>query len=105
MCNDTVDYIGETGREVRLRFNEHFNSIKNCTKETDPSKPLALHFREKHVNLVHKNMNVPISIEILSRPKDYVDRKLSESIFIRKLKPKLNQQKSSWRILPIRSEL
>ena len=88
-CEDGESfYIGETRRSVRLRFNEHLRDAKNKREET----PFGSHQGHHDVQLNSSNL----SLKILHKAKDGPDRKIWESIFIKKLRPTLNTQTSSW---------
>ena len=91
ICQDT--YIGETKRLVRLRFNEHLRDAKNKTIDT----PLGDHMRNQHhdVNITVSSLN----IRILRHCKDVASLKITESKCIRDMKPKLNTQRSSWKLI------
>lgn len=90
-------YIGESKRPIRLRFNEHLRSAINETKLT----PIGDHFASCHQDLSkdEKIKSPPLKVKILTRAKDHPDRKIAESMYIRNVRPKLNDNMSSWRIL------
>ena len=97
MCtsgSDSVTYVGECKRPIRLRFNEHVLAAKNHSIDT----PFGDHFRECHVTETLPDH--PLSVTILHRAKDHPNRKIMESLYIRQLKPVLNRNISSWFILP-----
>ena len=89
----TAEYVGETKRPIRLRFNEHFRDINNKKDDT----PMGDHFSKTHpdVGLTPS----PIEAKALYRARDHQDRKIAESIFIRDRRPKLNSNVSSWLIM------
>ena len=87
-------YIGETKRPLRLRFNEHIRDAVNRTQET----PMGDHFLEHHPSHP-QNSGIPLNIQILYRAKDHPDRKIAESVFIKKRRPQLNRNSTSWPIL------
>ena len=91
ICGDR--YIGESKRPVRLRFNEHVRSMLNGTEYT----ALGDHFRQKHIG-VSKNKSL-LAVRILRRTLDHPDRKISESLYIRDMKPSMNENTTSWPIL------
>ena len=88
-----MEYIGETKRPLRLRFNEHLRDMTSQKQDT----PLGDHFRTCHPqttgNLTH------IDVEVLYRARDHPDRKIAESLLIRQLDPRLNSNVSSWPIM------
>ena len=88
-------YIGETKRPLRLRFNEHVRDMTNRTPDT----PLGDHFTEKHGDSIVDGTSAPLKIKILYKSKDHPDRKIAESLLIRKNRPELNSNVSSWPIL------
>ena len=87
------DYIGETKRPVRLRFNEHVRDAHNGTEGT----PSGDHFKEHHS--IARGSSTPLAMQILYRSRDHPDRKIAESLFIKKNRPVLNSNLSSWPIL------
>ena len=87
-------YIGETKRPLRLRFNEHVRDMLNTTQDT----PMGDHFREQHANLTHST-NIPLKVKVIYKSKDHPDRKIAESLMIRKNRPQLNSNVSSWPVL------
>ena len=89
----TVKYIDETNRPVRLRFNEHLRDTFNGAQDT----PMGNHFRESHLPL--ERGTVPLKISILYRSRDHPDRKIAESLLIQSNRPQLNSNLSSWPIL------
>ena len=87
-------YIGETKRPLRLRFNEHVRDMLNKTQDS----PMGDHFREHHGEVTHGS-SIPLKIKVLYKSKDHPDRKIVESLIIRKNRPQLNSNVSSWPIL------
>lgn len=92
LCQDT-NYVGETKRPVRLRFNEHLRDAKNKTRDT----PFGDHMHHRHpeANITASTLN----LIILRRCKDVASLKITESTCIRDLSPKLNTQTSSWKLI------
>lgn len=88
-----VHYIGETKRPVRLRFNEHIRDAHNLTEGT----PMGDHFKEQHSQ--DDVPSIPLDICILYRARDHPDRKIAESLLIKRNLPYLNSNMSSWPIL------
>ena len=91
LCGDS--YIGESKRPVRLRFNEHVRSMLGATEYT----PLGDHFRNKHPGINREKSM--LGVQILRRTLDHPDRKITESLYIRDRKPKMNENMMSWPIL------
>ena len=88
-------YIGETKRPLRLRFNEHVRDMINRTPDT----PMGDHFTEKHSNSFVHGSSIPLKIKMMYKSKDHPDRKIAESLLIKKYRPELNSRISSWPIL------
>ena len=87
-------YIGETKRPMRIRFNEHVRDVINKTPDT----PMGDHFTEKHNDSVHGS-SVPLEVKIMFKSKDHPDRKIAESLLIKRNRPELNSNVTSWPIL------
>ena len=88
-----LSYVGETGRMVRLRYNEHLADARHQRLE----KPWGGHFADKHPDITASPDNMKIAI--LQRVQDIVERKIAETIHLRRLRPSLNAQSSSWAVL------
>ena len=91
LCNQT--YIGETGRPVRLRYNEHFRDAINARGDS----PWGDHFRERHPQCRPEPSHM--KVKIMQFCDDHRDRKIAESLWIRQLRPALNTNIASWAIL------
>ena len=89
-----ISYIGETKRALRERFMEHIRDATHKTKNT----PLGEHTRTHHPT--EKITNTTFSLEIICTCKDVAELKITESIEIRKHRPSLNTQTSSWKLIP-----
>ena len=82
-------------RPVRLRYNEHRRNAINKTINT----PFGDHFlNENHSDDTFTDSDF-LSLKILYRAQDHPDRKIAESIMIRRVTPSLNTQGSSWPIM------
>ena len=88
----TEFYIGESTRPIRYRFNEHLSD----GRLRKPDTPLGEHIADAHFNADTSAINSGFNVEILGRGRDSAELKITESIYIRKLKPTLNSMKSSW---------
>ena len=88
-------YIGETKRPLRLRFNEHVRDAVNRTPDT----PMGDHFEDKHSSSVVSRSSIPLKVKVIYKARDHPDRKIAESLLIKKNRPKLNSTVSSWPIL------
>ena len=92
-----ASYVGESKRPLRLRYNEHFRCAVNETRLT----PIGDHFESCHgdISKAEKVADPPLIVKVLKKAKDHPDRKIAESMCIRDLKPRLNDNMSSWRII------
>ena len=83
-CSCDEFYIGETDRIAEIRWHEHDTPSANHNQHSDPAKHLV-------ANPTHR-----FSWKVMtSAPRNYHRRKILESYFIAKLKPKINIQISS----------
>ena len=89
-CGDT--YIGETSRPVRLRYNEHRRNGANREGDT----PFGDHVNQKHP----EHDDTALNARILRVCRDEADRRITESIYIRDLRPEMNDNTTSWQLLP-----
>ena len=81
-------YTGETGRCKRTRCWEHFKSVKNNKDSTAMGKHYQTH---------HDGEDAPINpfdFKILKVCRDYPDRMLWQSLYIKQLSPEINKQLS-----------
>ena len=92
---ETITYVGETKRPVRLRFNEHLRDAINKTPDT----PIGDHFMTTHADFHELRGNIPLSVEIIQKTTDHPHRKICESIHIRRLKPALSRNIASWHVM------
>ena len=91
LCKKT--YIGETGRMVRLRYNEHLRDAKNRRRDS----PWGDHFRNDHQNSQTDPKSITASIlQVCTSERD---RKIVESLLIRENRPTLNTNIASWTIM------
>ena len=88
-----TEYLGETKRPVRLRYNEHLRDAISRKADT----PMGDHFRIAHPSA--NSTPPPFDAQVVYRATDHPDRKIAESILIRKKQPKLNANVSSWPIM------
>ena len=86
-------YVGETKRPVRLRYNEHVRDLKGKKADT----PMGDHFRIEHPEAEF----VPslMTMKVLYHARDHPDRKIAESLLIKKHLPELNSNVTSWPIM------
>ena len=80
-CSCGEIYIGETDRITDTRWNEHDNPSAKHEQNSDPAKHLKKH--PTH----HFNWKI-----LTSAPRNLNRRKILESYFIARLKPKINIQ-------------
>ena len=92
LCGDK--YVGETSRPVRLRYNEHLRDGINKKVGT----PLGEHFIAKHNN--QAPTDTTLTACIVRKCEDEADRRIAESIIIRDTLPALNDNTTSWQLLP-----
>jgi hypothetical protein len=87
-CEDkgiSAVYIGETGRILKERLNEHFTLLKNRTRLTEVGK----HCIDYHQKIDRQKWRV----ESLGKESDDFRRKVMEAYWIDKLKPRPNANK------------
>jgi len=82
------NYDGETGRPLHDRFMEHYNNANNPTAASYINKPLAKHYRQKHPNAATPKL----SLEILEKADNTVNRKIREARLLAKNKPTMNDR-------------
>ena len=79
-------YVGESGRLFRVRMREHFLSVAN--KASDHA--MGAHFAKCHSG---ENIDtLPFECELIRKCKDFVDRKLWQSIEVKERRPAINKQ-------------
>ena len=94
-CNQCQEkYVGETSRPVRLRYNEHLRDGINRT----PGTPIGEHFRTHHQE--QPPSDTSLTAKVIRRCQDEADRRIAESVTIRENRPTLNDNTTSWQILP-----
>ena len=84
ICNKA--YIGETGRLFRVRMREHFRSVTECNGDN----AMGSHYLDEH--RIEHIPDFPFKCKILKRCRDYVDRRLWQSIEIKHRQPYINFQ-------------
>ena len=91
LCHEV--YVGGTTCPVRDRLMEHRRGARN--RDTD--NPWGAHYA-----IAHKDdpvPAVPFQAKMIARPRDHVDRKLPEVIYIAEESPALNTDRG-WQLLP-----
>ena len=85
-CNDCNEfYVGHTGRPAHARASEHRCSARNPLAKSYVAKPFAVHSTS-----CHSSNPVSLSGTILDIEPNTIRRKISEALFISKLKPSIN---------------
>ena len=87
-------YIGETGRPVRLRYNEHLRDAKNQRQDS----PWGDHFRREHPRCRPEPKHIAATILQVCNS-DSRDRKIAEALWIRRHHPELNNNIAAWTVL------
>jgi hypothetical protein len=82
-------YAGETGRCKRTRCWEHFKSVTNDNDKTAMGKHYLAHHADADAQLT------PFKFEVLKVCKDYTERMLWQSLYIKELSPEINKQLSN----------
>ena len=85
-CSQT--YVGESGRFYRNRMWEHFKSVKGCNRDT----AMGGHYQESHAEI--ETPEVPFEYKVLRSCRDYPDRLIGQSVFIKYLSPEIKPQHS-----------
>ena len=83
-----AEYCGETGRFKRNRCWEHFKSVRDGTCATAMGK----HYSLSHADVARPAE--PFKFEILKVCKDFADRMLWQSLYIKQFLPTINTQLS-----------
>ena len=79
-------YVGESGRLFRVRMREHYLSIV----KVDSDNAMGAHYVKMHTG--EKVPELPFNCSIIRRCRDFVDRKLWQSIEIKFRQPAINIQ-------------
>ena len=88
-----TEYVGESKRPIRLRYNEHLRDMVRRKEDT----PMGDHVRTAHPEADCSSSSV--EVRILYRAMDHPDRKIAESLMIRDRRPCLNSNVTSWPIM------
>ena len=81
-------YNGETYRPLHERFIEHYRNANNPTAPSYTQKPMAKHFHTTHPNSTPK-----LSINVLEKAHNTINRKIREARVIAKNKPSINDRR------------
>ena len=87
ICN--AEYVGETGRFKRNRCWEHYKSVVDHNNKTAMGK----HFQLSHPNIGELPAE-PFKFEVLKVCRDFADRMLWQSLYIKHYTPCINTQLS-----------
>ena len=92
-CECGAAYIGETGRNLKLRLSEHKRSVKN----KDPNNGLAVHAKLTNHKIMWDNA------EVLTNEPNWTKRKVKEALYIKRTDKTLNldqgyQLDTVWRL-------
>lgn len=80
-------YIGETGRPLYKRYDEHYRTANNPECESYKNKTIAKHYKESHPNI-----KPGFNIDIVEQASSTKNRKIKEARIILKEKPDLNNR-------------
>jgi hypothetical protein len=92
LCSCHIPYIGETGRSIKIRFDEH---VKDITQKRTTNSALASHIHDNSDH--HLSPDSPSLIEMEPR---YYHQKFKEGLFIMKSKNPINRDEGT-KINPI----
>ena len=84
-CNNR--YIGETGRPLYERYNEHWRSANNPTCKSYENLSIAKHYTEQHLNATPN-----FRIDIIERASSTKNLKIKEARHILTKKPEINDK-------------
>ena len=84
MCPPGVSYIGETARDFKSKFREHYANTISAANNSEP----ATHAVKTHGANAENNWNY----KVLTSCADDIGRKISEANWIYKKKPCLNKK-------------
>ena len=84
MCNGKHNYIGETIKPLGIRAKQHLAAVRNHKKE---SSALAEHSGE-----YHQHQPVTFPFRIIRRTRDFVQRKCTEAVAVKRLGPSMNRR-------------
>jgi hypothetical protein len=79
-------YLGETGRFKRNRIWEHYRSVIN----KDDKTAMGRHYKTHHATAVIGEQ--PFEVEVVKKCKDFVERQIAQSVFIKTRRPAINIQ-------------
>ena len=80
-------YVGETSRPLVVLYKEHYRSAANPTAPSYKNMAFSRHYSE-----CHPAQEPKLTVKILKKTSGSLDRKITEGLFIQKLKPELNNK-------------
>ena len=80
-------YVGETSRPLVVRYKEHYRSAANPTAPSYKNMAFSRYYIE-----CHPGQEPKLTVKILKKTSGSLDRKITEALFIQKLKPDLNNK-------------
>ena len=85
LCNQV--YCGESFRSLNERLSEHWRFASNPNKPSYRKEALAVHYREKHPNLLPQ-----LKFKLLHIERNTIMRKIYEAYVINYFKPEINDK-------------
>ena len=90
-----AEYVGETERCVRERFQEHYRQARALT----PLTPWGAHYISQHQHHSFTSPFTPFNkASILTKEHSLVNRRILEAVHIRERRPAVNSD-CGWRLL------
>ena len=86
LCLD--EYTGESGRLFRSRMREHYLSVIHGKSDN----AMGAHYLQCHSDRLSDLPELPFTCRLIRKCKDFVDRKLWQSIDIKHRQPAINKQ-------------
>ena len=80
--------MGETGRRLGIRIEEHMRALRNPSRPSYVDLPMARHRVSAHHRIIPE-----VGIQILDIEHGTTRRKVLEGIWIRRLRPEINIKK------------
>jgi hypothetical protein len=84
--SDLGKYIGETGRQLKIRIYEHMNAIR---KNDCKGSAMVDHFNDVHASIDIQDRT--FTVNLLDKCNGFLDRKILEAINIFNFKPDINR--------------
>lgn len=87
ICECGMSYIGETGRPLHERIDEHIRALNNPSCKSYVDAPLA-----RHRVVAHRSGQPRIEVQVLHTSTSTIKRKIIEAMWIRSEQPALNMK-------------